>query len=143
MVEFKNEGVKNKFESYPSEIKEKMLYLRSLLFSAYSQDNEKNNVENNIEECLKWGEPSYICRYGSTIRIDWKSKKPEFLNTYFNCKTKLIETFREVYSENLIFEGNRAILIPVDKNLPEAVLTHCFSMAIRYHKIKHLPLLGA
>jgi hypothetical protein len=139
MPNFKNSDVKNKFDSYPVEIKQYMLELRSLLLA-----NSNNNITDNlVTECLKWGEPSYICKAGSTIRIDWKSKDPSNLRIYFNCKSKLIETFKEIYSDELSFEGNRMILLSVEQKFPERVLMRCFSLAFNYHKIKHLPLLGA
>ncbi len=138
MFKFDNLDVKNKFDSYPFEIKVKMLKLRSLILNTYNQSNEAES----IEECLKWGEPSYLVKSGSTVRIDWKSKNSEFLNIYFNCKSKLVETYREIYSDELIFEKNRAILLKVNEVFPEKNLVHCFELAMNYHKIKHLPLLG-
>lgn len=143
MLEFKNAEVKSKFESYPFEIKGKILHLRSLILKTHNTNvvNSSNN-KNTIEECLKWGEPSYVFKFGSTIRIDWKTKNPEFLNIYFNCKSSLVETFREVYKEELMFEQNRAILIDINEKLPEKILAHCFELTMNYHKIKHLPLLG-
>ncbi len=43
----------------------------------------------------------------------------------------------------LRFEGNRAVLFDVDTSIPVAELKHCISLALTYHKVKHLPLLGA
>ncbi|MGB0495477.1 MAG: DUF1801 domain-containing protein [Kangiellaceae bacterium] len=139
MADFKNLDVRDKFDSYPIEIKKKILSLRSLILASY----DESQSENVVTECLKWGEPSYTCKAGSTIRIDWKPKDPNNLHVYFNCKSKLIETFREIYGQELDFESNRIILLPVDQKLPKMALIHCFTLALNYHKIKHLPLLGA
>ena len=38
-----------------------------------------------LEETLKWGEPSYLVKKGSTIRMDWKSKAPNQYAMYFKC----------------------------------------------------------
>ena len=143
MPDFENIEVKNVFNSYPVEIKEKMFSLRSLIFAAASNSQSNKQSVNIVTECLKWGEASYICKTGSTIRLDWKSKDPSNLHVYLNCKSKLIETMRIIYADELGFEGNRIILIPINKSLPKEILMHCFSMALNYHKIKHLPLLGA
>ncbi|PHS12658.1 MAG: hypothetical protein COA86_18180 [Kangiella sp.] len=142
MIKFEDLEIKNKFSDYPTEIRTRMLYLRSLIIDTYKQNNEKKKNKNTFQECLKWGEPSYLFKFGSTIRIDWKFKNPKFLNIYFNCQSLLVETFREVYGEELTFEKNRAILINVDKKFPEKILAHCFELTMNYHKIKHLPLLG-
>ena len=72
MTPFKNNKVKEKFDNYPYDIREKLLDLRELIY--YVATNEKTIT--NIEETLKWNEPSYITKNGSTLRIDWKKKNP-------------------------------------------------------------------
>lgn len=96
-----------------------------------------------LEETLKWGEPSYLSKYGSTIRIDWKEKNPEQYAIYFKCTSQLIPTFKAIYKDKFNYEGNRALVFQMHENIPEAELKQCISMALRYHRIKHLPLLGS
>jgi hypothetical protein len=96
-----------------------------------------------LEETLKWGEPSYITKNGSTIRMDWKESKPDEYAMYFHCQTKLFDTFRELYRDQFKFEGNRALVFKCDENVAVNELRHCISIALNYHKVKHLPLLGA
>ncbi|MBU2708634.1 DUF1801 domain-containing protein [Zooshikella marina] len=130
--------VSAKFNSYPPDIRQKLLYLRSLIFEAANE----LDVSITIEESLKWGEPSYLVKGGSTIRIDWKEKNPDYCVVYFNCKTTLISTFKVLYQDIFHFEGNRAIMFNIKDSVPIAPLKHCISMALRYHRIKHLPMLG-
>jgi len=59
--------VKLVFDSYPKQAKKQLLKLRSLVLEAATVINELDN----LEETLKWGEPSYLTKHGSTIRIDW------------------------------------------------------------------------
>ena len=61
---------------------------------------------------------------------------------YFNCNTKLVDTFKEVYPDTFSYAGNRAINFHRDETVPAAELEHCIFLSLRYHKIKHLPLLG-
>ena len=68
-----NPEVKKIFNNYPKNIKWKLENLRNLIIETASEI--KNITE--IEETLKWGEPSYMVKNGSTIRIDWKSKTPD------------------------------------------------------------------
>jgi hypothetical protein len=42
----------------------------------------------------------------------------------------------------LEFEGNRAIVLQVDKDPPLDILRHSLELAMKYKSIKHLPLLG-
>ena len=67
-----NPEVESKFQTYPDEIKAKLGYLRDLIFETASE----NETIQEIEETLRWGEPSYLVKNGSTIRIDWKPKTP-------------------------------------------------------------------
>ncbi len=79
---------------------------------------------------------------GSTIRFDWKPAQPEQYAMYFDCKTRMVETFREFYSDVLAFEGNRAIVFDVHEDVPETILKQCIKIALVYHHVKNLPTLG-
>ena len=127
-----------KFAAYPEPAKKLFLEVRQLIFEVA----EKEKL-GDLLETLKWGEPSFLSKKGSTIRVDWKAKDPDKVSIYFNCNTCLIDTFREVYWETLHIVGNREIALPISKGIPVATLEACISMALRYHSIKHLPLLGA
>jgi len=133
-----NSNVQQKFESYPKNVAILLSNIRDLIFSVAKQDGI-----DNIEETLKWGEPSYISTIGSAIRFDWKPKTPEHYFVYFNCKTSLIETVKELYGDTFVYDGNRAIVFKCDQQVPLPELAHCISLALRYKKIKHLTLLGA
>ena len=133
-----NPVIQSVFDSYPHHVTRKLLEIRELIYEVAREDGI-----NQLEETLKWGEPSYIAQSGSTIRIDWKSKHADRYFLFFNCKTTLIETFKEVYGDTFVFEGNRAIVLCLDQTAPKKELKHCLSMSLNYHKIKHLPLLGA
>ncbi len=138
MDKFNNLEVKKVFSAYPDNISAKMLFLRQLVLeTAAETDGAKS-----IEETLKWGEPSYITKHGSTVRMDWKKSKPEQYAMYFHCKTKLVDTFKELYRDKLKFEGNRAIVFNINDKIPVNELKHCISLSLTYHTIKHLPMLG-
>ncbi len=129
--------VKEKFESYPCDIREYLLHVRKIIC-----DVAKENSIDAIQETLKWGEPSYVVKGGSTVRIDWKPKNSEEYAIYFHCKTRLVETFKEVYGDLFNYEGNRAIIFSISEKIPVLALKHCILVSLNYHKLKHLPLLG-
>lgn len=130
--------VKKKFNAYPKHVKDKMNHLRKLILEA--AQNHDGVLE--IEETLKWNEPSYIAKKGSTIRIDWKEKHPDQYAVYFKCTSKLVPSFKAVYGDLFTYEGDRAIVFQLDDLLPESELKKCISAALTYHHIKHLPHLG-
>jgi hypothetical protein len=133
-----NPKVETKFNDYPEAIREKLTNLRRIILETA---NEIDSI-NELEETLKWGEPSYLVKKGSTIRIDWKKKNPDQYAVYFKCTSKLVLTFKEVYGNIFQYENNRAILFKMDELISEKELKHCISLALTYHKVKHLPLLG-
>lgn len=127
------------FENYPDSVRSQMEQLRELVLEAAS---EVDGLE-NLEETLKWGEPSYLTKHGSTVRMDWKEKKPDQYAMYFKCTSKLVPTFKKLYQDTFTFEGDRAIIFELDDEIPEKELKHCIKLALNYHKVKHLLLLGA
>lgn len=130
--------VEELIDSYPSEVTNKLLELRNLIYETASEIEDLKE----IEETLKWGEPSYLVKKGSTIRMDWKKTKPNQYAIYFKCTSKLVPTFREFYSDFFTFENNRAILFNMTDVLPKQELKQCIKLALTYHKVKHLPFLG-
>ena len=139
MDSIENVNVARKFQSYPEEMRPKLMHLRQLILDVAADTPDIGD----LEETLKWGEPSYLAKGGSTLRIDWKESSPEHYAMYFNCNTKLVDTFKEIYSDSLKFEGNRAIVFHSKDTVPEGAIKHCIAVALQYHQLKHLPLLGA
>ncbi|HEY9114860.1 MAG TPA: DUF1801 domain-containing protein [Bacteroidales bacterium] len=134
-----NTKVKDVFNGYPKYVKPQLIKLREAVLGAASEIDGLDE----LEETLKWGEPSYLTKYGSTVRIDWKEKNPEQFAIYFKCTSKLVPTFKIIYKDTFEYEGNRAIVFKLNNKIPEVELKNCIKMALNYHKIKHLPLLGA
>ncbi|MGB0431887.1 MAG: DUF1801 domain-containing protein [Bacteroidia bacterium] len=127
-----------KIESYPSIVKPKMEFLRNLILESAE---ELENLT-SIEECLKWGEPSFVTKHGSTLRMDWKEKSPNKYSVFFKCTSKLVPTFIELFSDKLKFEGTREVYFYIDEVLPTQELKQCTKAALMYHKVKQLPNLG-
>ena len=126
------------FDNYPTTVKAQMQHLRTLVLAVANEVEEINT----LEETLKWGEPSYLTKHGSTIRMDWKPRTPKQYAIYFKCTANLVPTFKQLYPNTFRFEGNRAIIFNLDEDIPAIELKHCLQIALRYHKLKHLPLLG-
>jgi len=126
------------FKNYAPKVRKKIKHLRKLIIDTAK---ELEDVQ-DLEETLKWGEPSYIAKKGSTIRIDWKEKSPEQYAIYFKCTSRLVETFKPIFKNEFEFEGKRAIVFQMEDEVPEQELKSCIAAALRYHKVKHLPTLG-
>ena len=85
-----NPEVAQVFDGYPAPMRRRMLRLRQLVLDTAA---ETEGVA-AVEEALKWGEPSFLTKGGSTIRMDWKAKSPHRYALYFNCNTSLVDTFK-------------------------------------------------
>ena len=133
-----NPNVKQVFDKYPELVQEKMLQLRELIIQTAGEIDGLTK----LEETLKWGEPSYLTKHGSTIRIDWKPKLPEQYAMYFQCTSRLVSTFRSVFKDTFEFEGKRALIFKLEDDIPTEALKHCIKAALTYHKVKHMPTLG-
>ena len=138
MTPFEDPQVQAVFDTFPEEARNALMRVRQMIFDTAV----KTDGVGSIDECLKWGEPSYITvkpRSGSTIRIGWKPDMPDHGNVFFNCRTSLISDMRERYPEKFRFEGNRRLLFRLDEPLPKDALRHCFALALTYHKRKKEP----
>lgn len=130
--------VETVFNNYPDHVKEKMLTLRKLVI----ETAKETEGISELHETLKWGEPSFVTKIGSTLRMDWKPKNPDQYAMYFQCTSRLVPTFKLVYKEHFYFEGNRAIVFPLNQKIPEAELKECIKASLTYHKVKNLMTLG-
>ena len=125
-------SIHNKYESYEGPRGDKIRSLRMLVLDVA----EKTDGVGQIEECLKWGQPSFVTKKpksGSTVRIDEVGGTDDKYAMYFICNTNLVERFREQYPDTFDYEGNRAIIFDVTDEVPEIELRHCVAMALTYH----------
>jgi hypothetical protein len=116
------------FRAYPAPLRARLERLRKIVL-----DTARKMDGVAVEETLKWGQPAFLSKGGSTIRID--GTKDGGAAMYFICHTDLIATFRELYPE-LRYEGNRAILLGAREKIPEDALRHCISLALTYRSRK-------
>ncbi len=126
------------FAFYPDKVRNKMQFLRELII----QTAQETEGVNELEETLKWGEPSFVTKNGSTLRMDWKERTPDQYAMYFQCTSRLVETFRIVFDQKFQFEGKRAIVFQLDDKVPVEELKECIKASLIYHKVKDQMTLG-
>ena len=132
---FQCPAVKHVYDRYPSRIQSCILSVREWVFDCAQRDPRVGQ----LEETLKWGEPSYltpVSHSGSTLRLAWHPKYPNQYGLYVNCRTRLIDIFKETQGDLFRYEGNRAILFDIDDTLPQADLCDCITMILTYHLSK-------
>ena len=131
-------AVSDRYTQYPSPIRHRLDELRTIVIQAASE------IEGitELEETLKWGEPSFLTADGSTVRIDWKQSAPDHYAMYFSCTSKLVPTFKRLFADVFEFENDRAIVFSISSPVPTAELKACVAAALQYHKVKCEPDLG-
>ncbi len=132
-----NSEVEAVFNTYPQQYRTKLLFLRQLIL------NTATSIPGNgeIEETLKWGEPSYLTpesKSGSTIRIAWKKSLKEQYSIFFKCTANLVPAFKEKFPEQFNFGGDRSIDFKINDEIPIEKLKLCVAMALTYHLNKKL-----
>ena len=130
--QIENPHVAAVFNNYPETMRKKLMFLRQLIFDTAAATEGVGE----LEETLKWGEPSYLTpktKSGSTVRIDWKKSNEDQYAMYFKCTTNLVETFREKYPTEFRYGGNRSIIFNEDDEIPVKELSDCIALALTYH----------
>ena len=120
--------------NYPEDVRDRLLFLRRLIFEVAAETEGVGQ----LEEALRWGQPSYLTTHsksGSTIRIDADRAGKRYA-LYFNCRTILVETFREQHPTAFHYGGNRSIIFGLDDEIPVDALRHCIALALTYHRWK-------
>jgi hypothetical protein len=92
------------FRDYPPRLRAKLMRLRQIILKTAAKMDDVGA----LEETLRWGQPAYIAKRGSTIRIDQVKAEPGRYAIFFICNSDLVATFRELYP-NLDYRGNRSI----------------------------------
>ncbi len=121
----------------PQKIRSKLMFLRKLILETADSIEEVGE----IEETLKWGEPSYLTpktKSGSTVRINRKKDQEEQYAIYFKCTANLVPAFKEKYTEEFKFEGDRSIVFGLNDEIPIKELKRCIALALTYHRNKKL-----
>ena len=122
------------FQSFPDEVRQKLLAVRQMIFDQSFEDH----AVGDIEETLKWGVPSYLTKHpksGTTIRLQWLPASKQY-GIFVHCQTSLIADFKELYQFSLNFDKNRGILFEEKEDFPEPIIKKFVSNALTYHSNK-------
>ncbi|MGB5724104.1 MAG: DUF1801 domain-containing protein [Parasphingorhabdus sp.] len=120
------------WEGLPEDLAEKLIQLRELILATA----DDNPAIGPLEEKLKWGEPAFLTSAtgsGTTVRINRHKKSEDKYAFYVHCQTDLIERYKQLYGDRLVFDGRRAVVFDVKDKLPIDAVSHCIAMALTYH----------
>lgn len=124
------------FDAFPEAIGRRLLGIRGLIFRTAALTDGVGP----LTETLKWGEPAYLTAAsgsGTTIRLGWLRPSETHCAVLFNCKTTLVDSFRERFPDEFAYQKNRAVLLDMSRPVPEAPLSICLGMALTYRTRRH------
>jgi hypothetical protein len=125
-------SVADVLDRYPTEVRAKLLALRAVVLSVADEENV-----GPVEETLKWGQPSYLCASGTTIRIDRDETHGGDIALYVNCKSSLVSEWRERFTE-FTFGGDRSLHLGLEDDIDDPRLKMCIADALTYRRRKHV-----
>jgi hypothetical protein len=116
--------VQEVFEGFVPEARAGLMRLRALIL-------REAEAIGPVEETLRWGQPAYIVKGGSPIRLG--VPKTGGFALYVICSTSLIDDFRPVAPKDMRVEGKRAVLFASLDEIDEGALALLIRRALRYH----------
>jgi len=117
-------NVETTFAEFPSDARAVLDELRLLIL------NEASELGVDIEECLRWGQPSYLSPKGSMLRLGVaKTGDPAI---FAHCQTTIISDFAAQFGNDFQIEGNRAVLFPDPRQIQSAKLRLLIAHALQY-----------
>lgn len=121
------------FAACPPPAAARLRALRGLILSA-----AKATGTPPLQETLKWGQPAYLPaqKHGTTLRLGWSDKIPEFCTLHGHCQTDLVSRWRVLFADAFTYDGNRTVFVPVSGDFPDAALQQLAAMALTYHRDK-------
>lgn len=127
------EATARAWSRHTTEVQARLLDIRAMIFAVAAETDGVGP----LTETLKWGEPAWLTAAsgsGTTIRLGVPRLAPDHCAVFFNCRTTLVETFRQQVADSFSFQGNRALIIAPDAPLPEGPLALCLRAALTYHR---------
>lgn len=118
---------------HPKAVQARLLEVRALVFAVAGETEGVGP----LSETLKWGEPAYLTAAsgsGTTIRLGVSKAAPTAAAVFVNCRTSLVDTYREQFCDVFGFEGHRSLIVAADGPLPELPLRICLRAALLYHR---------
>ena len=101
---FPNDKVPAALEMFPAAERDALLKLRELIFKVASEMPEVGQVE----ESLKWEQPSYVTKVGTPIRLG--VAKDGGFAVFTHCQSRVIPEFKSLFPDDFRYDGTRGVL---------------------------------
>ncbi len=117
--------IKYAFEKFEPSERATLLAARDLIFDCAG--------DIPVEECLKWGQPSYVAPKGSALRL--AVNKAGQAAIYANCQSSIVSDFAAQFGTDFVIEGNRAVVLgdftQADQDKLRALIRHGLTYKVK------------
>mgnify|MGYP001799806908 CR=1 FL=1 len=130
MRTFTDQRVKAAFDAFPPNARTIGLTLRDLIFAVAAETPGVGQ----IEETLKWGQPSYLTpetKSGSTLRIGVPKNGDAAL--FAHCATNIISSYASTFPNTDLIEVNLAVVFTTADDIVPMRLRLLIHHALTYH----------
>lgn len=137
-MESPNIDIQQTFDNYHPQTKKQLLKIRQWIFEIGESSGESASEIGQVQECLKWGDPSYLTsspKSGTTLILSQLKSEPSKYGLFVHCQTSLIEDFRVAYPD-LPYDKNRGVLFDSQAPIQTDVIKQFIYLALTYHARK-------
>ena len=134
-MDFQNPEIRQLFDLCQPQTKRALMTVRQWIFEIAQSTDEIGQ----IEECLEWGEPSYVThtpKSGTTLRLSKLKSSESAYALFVNCQTTLIEEFRVAYPD-LTYDKNRGLIFDSTQPIQSDAIKQFIYLALSYHTRKN------
>ncbi|GHA59542.1 hypothetical protein GCM10008927_26370 [Amylibacter ulvae] len=121
-----NPQIEQAYASFPENVHEGANRLRDLILTTGAQLADVDN----ITECLRWGQPSYISPIGTALRIG--VPKSGGFGLFTHCQSNVISNFTQTFGPDFRFDGNRGVLFETENDIQPDKLRLMIEHALTY-----------
>lgn len=119
-------NVRAVFEGYPEGVRAVLLAARDLVFEV-----AEDGGCGTLDEVLRWGQPSYVCKTGTTLRLAPDKGAPAVM---VHCQTDLVDRFRSEHPDAFRFGGTRALYL--EAGFDRDALALFLARALTYRRVR-------
>ncbi|WP_240514077.1 DUF1801 domain-containing protein [Paramylibacter kogurei] len=123
---FSDPQIEQIFADFPSDSRLHLIELRQLIFSTGATLSHVSK----IDECLRWGQPSYVSPIGTALRLG--VPKSGGFGIFAHCQSNVISNFAQTFGTDFRFDGNRGVLFETREDIQPDKLCLLIKHALTY-----------
>ncbi len=113
---------------YPDAQRDTFMALRALVYEIA----QRTEGVSPVEETLKWGQPAFVTRSGTTVRLAAARGDDGAVGVYTSCQTPLVADFATEHGDRFLYDAGRGIHVVAGRPIPALELADFLESALTY-----------